>query len=209
MNCVDELTEDMLGFAETLTEVTIGEEKYTFVEGVQNPYSCTIMVQGQNPHTIAQIKDSIRDGLRAVKNAVEDKALIAGAGAFEIAAREHLIKAMADVKGRAKLGVQAYADALLVIPKALASNSGFDLQDTLIKLQDAHKEHPDKPVGLDVVTGEPMYPAQQGVWDNFRVKRSVFHLSTVLASQLLLVDEMMRAGRGSRPKDPNAIDLSD
>jgi hypothetical protein len=30
------------------------------------------------------------------------------------------------------------------------------------------------------------------------VKRQTLHLATVLASQLLMVDEVMRAGRGSR-----------
>lgn len=32
----------------------------------------TILVQGPNKHTINQIKDAIRDGLRAVKNAIDD-----------------------------------------------------------------------------------------------------------------------------------------
>lgn len=37
------------------------------------------------------------------------------------------------VKGRARLGVQAFADALLVIPKALAQNGGFDSQACLFE----------------------------------------------------------------------------
>lgn len=32
------------------------------------------------------------------------------------------------VKGKSRLGVAAYAEALLVIPKVLATNSGFDAQ---------------------------------------------------------------------------------
>ena len=31
-----------------------------------------------------QIKDAIRDGLRAVKNTIEDGAIVPGAGAFEV-----------------------------------------------------------------------------------------------------------------------------
>jgi chaperonin GroEL (HSP60 family) len=50
-------------------------------------------------------------------------------------------------------------------------------------------------VGLDLMTGEPMLPAQEGVWDNYCVKRQSLHLSTVLACQLLLVDEVMKAGK--------------
>jgi hypothetical protein len=46
---------------------------------------------GPNDHTIAQIKDAVRDGLRAVKNTIEDEAIVLGAGAFEVAARQHLM----------------------------------------------------------------------------------------------------------------------
>lgn len=38
----------------------------------------------------AQIKDAVRDGLRAVKNVIDDKAVVLGAGAFEVAAAHHL-----------------------------------------------------------------------------------------------------------------------
>lgn len=34
--------------------------------------SCTILIKGPNEHTISMIKDAIRDGLRAVKNMIED-----------------------------------------------------------------------------------------------------------------------------------------
>jgi hypothetical protein len=37
-----------------------------------------------------QIKDAVRDGLRAVKNVIDDKAVVLGAGAFEVAAAQHL-----------------------------------------------------------------------------------------------------------------------
>lgn len=35
---------------------------------------------------------------------------------------------------RAQLGVEAFANALLVIPKTLAENSGLDTQDVIIAL---------------------------------------------------------------------------
>lgn len=31
---------------------------------------------GPNDHTIAQIKDAVRDGLRAVKNTIEDESVV-------------------------------------------------------------------------------------------------------------------------------------
>ena len=50
-------------------------------------------------------------------------------------------------------------------------------------------------IGLDINTGEPMDPAVVGIWDNHRVKHQMLDSAAVIASQLLLVDEVIRAGR--------------
>lgn len=97
----------------------MGEEKYTFITGVKNPKSCTILIKGPNEHTIAMIKDAVRDGLRAVKNVYDDKSVIPGAGSFEVGCNIHLTEYGKTVAGKAQLGVQAFAEALLVIPKVI------------------------------------------------------------------------------------------
>ncbi|KAF7722304.1 T-complex protein 1 subunit zeta [Apophysomyces ossiformis] len=194
-NSVEDLTPEVLGYAGLVYEHVLGEEKYTFVEEVKDPYSVTILIKGPNAHTIAQINDAVRDGLRAVKNAIEDKAVVAGAGAFEVACSQHLAEFKKSVKGRAKMGVQAFADALLVIPKVLAQNAGFDAQDVIVALQDEHMDG--HIAGVDLKTGDTMDPKLEGVWNNYRVHRHMLHSCSVIASNLLLVDEMMRAGRTS------------
>ncbi|KAL3775381.1 hypothetical protein ACHAWO_006572 [Cyclotella atomus] len=207
IHSVEDLEKDMLGWAGKVSEVSLGDDKFTFVEECRHAKSCTLLLQGPNGHTIDQMKDAVRDGLRAVKNAIEDGALVPGGGAFELAAALHLRDVVVkSTKGRAKLGVEAYAEALLVIPKTLAENSGFDVQDSILKLVDA-REDSGLAVGLDCKTGEPMIPADEGVWDNVRVKRQCLHLATVLASQLLLVDEVMRAGKQMGKAPEGAEDM--
>ena len=83
---MDDLSPDVLGWAGLVYEHTLGEEKYTFVEDVKDPKSVTLLIKGPNTHTLNQIQDAIRDGLRSVKNAIEDNSLVPGAGAFEVAA---------------------------------------------------------------------------------------------------------------------------
>lgn len=196
MNSVDDLSIDVLGQADTVYEQVLGEEKYTFVEGVKNPFSCTILIKGPNKHTIEQIKDAVRDGLRSVKNTIEDGFVVPGAGAFSLACYADLMKFKESVSGRPKLGVQAYADSLLVVPKVLAENSGFDPIETIIKLQEEFsKGHI---VGLDLVSGEPMDPKEEGIWDQYRVIRQILHSSSVVATQILLVDEIMKAGKSQK-----------
>lgn len=84
VNSVEELAPEVLGHAGQVYEHVLGEEKYTFVEDVRNPHSCTILIKGPSDYSLAQIKDAIRDGLRAVTNAIADGAVVPGAGAFEV-----------------------------------------------------------------------------------------------------------------------------
>ncbi|XP_055904324.1 T-complex protein 1 subunit zeta [Eupeodes corollae] len=196
LNSLDEMEESNLGYAGVVYEHVLGENKYTFVEECKNPQSVTILIKGPNKHTIIQIKDAIRDGLRAINNAINDKCLIPGAGAFEIRAYNQLMKYKDEIKGKVRLGVQAFAESLLVIPKNLAINSGYDAQDTIVKLTEEDRLNPDA-VGLDLATGEPMKPVDLGVYDNYIVKKQILNSCSVIASNLLLVDEVMRAGMTS------------
>jgi T-complex protein 1 subunit zeta len=241
----DELTVDMLGQAGSVRVVSYGgdDNKYTFIEDCRpldhllekndkegEQYSsahslnksCTLLLQGPNSLTVHQIQDAVKDGLRSVKNAVEDAALIPGGGALELACHEYLMNVVAPATpGKPKVGIQAYAQALLVIPKTLAANSGFDVQEAILAMQEEYRQTTmaaatgegtkttasdgatytipklqyDLAVGFSCKTGEPMLSAEEGVWDNVRVKRQSLYLATVLANQLLLVDEVMRAGK--------------
>lgn len=130
-NSVEDLSPDILGWAGLVYEQQLGEEKYTFIEEVKDPKSVTLMIKGPNAHTITQITDAVRDGLRSVYNMIVDKSVVPGGGAFQVACAAHL-KSDAfkkTVKGKAKWGVDAFADALLIIPKTLAANAGHDIQD--------------------------------------------------------------------------------
>ncbi|KAJ8061526.1 hypothetical protein OCU04_009340 [Sclerotinia nivalis] len=205
-NSVDDLTPEILGWAGNVYEHQLGEEKYTFIEDVKEPKSVTLLIKGPNQHTITQITDAVRDGLRSVYNMIVDKSVVPGGGAFQVACAAHLNSESfrKTVKGKAKWGVQAFADALLVIPKTLAANAGHDIQDSLARLQDEQVEG--NIVGLDLKTGEPMDPVLEGVYDSFRVLRNCVASSSGIASNLLLCDELLKARQMSRQKGPGDMD---
>jgi T-complex protein 1 subunit zeta len=203
---LEDLQKEYLGQAGSVMQVTYGEDKYTFVQDCPQAHSCTLLLQGPNTWTVEQLKDAVKDGLRAVKNAVEDQAVCPGGGAFEMAASRMLATKKSDSK--AYFGIQAYSKALLCVPKTLALNAGLDVPDTLRQWQQQLEENEGTPLGLNVYTGECMIPSQLGVYDNVRVKRQSLHLATILANQLLLVDEVMRAGKrmGQAPGGPGGDD---
>merc|ERR1712183_327939 len=195
MNSVEEMDESILGSAGLGYEHVLGENKFTFVEQCANPQSVTILMKGPNKHTLTQVKDAVRDGLRAVKNALEEGCVVPGAGAYEVACHAVLKKFLETVKGKARLGIQAYADGLMIIPKTLATNAGYDSQEVMVKLLEEARDGAS--VGMDCDTGEPCIPKDKGIYDNYRVKRQMVNSCTVIASNLLLVDEIMRAGMSS------------
>ena len=204
VNTVDDMEPECLGFAGKVYETVLGEDKFTFVEDVQNPFSCSILIKGPNAHTVSQIKDAVRDGLRAVKNTLEDQTALPGGGAVEMALSTKLLEMKKTVKGKTRLGVEAFATALQIVPKTLAANSGFDQTEMIVKLEDAFLEG--RTVGVDVMTGEVMDPVVEGVLDNYRVKKMLCTSSTVIATNILLVDEMLRAGKNLKPQSNNPED---
>jgi len=194
VNSLESLAPEILGYCDSVEEETLGEEVYTFLEGVKNPFSCTILVKGAHKHVIAQILEAVRDGTRAVSNALTDGTLVPGSGGFETLAHADLMKFKGTIAGRAKLGIQAYAEALLTIPKTLAENAGYDAQDSMLKLLEEEAKGSTK-IGIDISTGEPMDPVAEGIYDNFAVKRQMLDSAAIISSQLLLVDEVIKAGR--------------
>ena len=203
VNSFDDLTVKDLGYADLIYEEQLDEEKYTYIEGVKNPQSCTILVRAASGYEIAQIKDAIRDGLRAVKNVFDDESIIPGAGAFEIACSEMLkeYSKTKEVEGKKYYGVNAFADALLVIPKAVCENAGVDAQESIINACKAYDEKKTL-MGVDINdNGKPINPVDHGIFDNYCVKKSLLNISPVLTQQFLMVDEIIRAGKHAGKAD--------
>ncbi|CCK67957.1 chaperonin-containing T-complex subunit CCT6 KNAG_0A02680 [Huiozyma naganishii CBS 8797] len=208
-NSVDDLSPTVLGFSGLVYQENIGEEKFTYVTENRDPKSCTILIKGSTQYALSQTKDAVRDGLRAVANVVKDQTVVPGAGAFFIAASNNLNRAnMAQLgaKGKTKTGVQAFAEALLVVPKTLVKNSGYDPLDVLALCQDELEDAKDgdrRYVGVDLNIGDTCDPTIEGVWDSYRVIRNAVTGATGIASNLLLCDELLRAGKSTLKEGPH------
>ena len=171
VNSLENLDASVLGWAGQVYEYILGEEKYTFIEEVKNPKSVTILLKAPNKFALTQLKDAVYDGLRAIKNTLDDQAYVPGAGSFEVAVYQELLKFEQTVKGKARLGVRAFADAILIIPKTLATNAGYDPQDVIVKLLSARDSN--LPIGIDLNTGEAVDATVLGVYDNVNVKKQL------------------------------------
>ena len=126
------------------------------------------------------MKEAVRDGLRAVRNTIEDECVIPGAGAFEVFLHEKLLESFKEITGKAQLGYKAFAESVLVIPKVLAGNSGYDIQEAIIMLKDAYNKEK-IPVGLNLYDFETCSPQKLGIFDNYCVKKQFLSITTTLA----------------------------
>lgn len=171
VNSLEGLDASVLGWAGQVYEYVLGEEKYTFIEEVKNPKSVTILLKASTKFALNQLKDSVYDGLRAIKNTLDDQGYVPGAGSFEVAVYQELLKFEQTVKGKARLGVRAFAEAILIIPKTLAVNAGYDPQDVIVKLLSARDSN--LPIGIDLNTGEAVDATVLGVYDNVNVKKQL------------------------------------
>lgn len=197
-NSVDDLSPEILGYSGLVYENAIGEDKFTYVTKCKDPRAATILIKGSNSHVLQQTKDAIRDGLRAVSNVIKDASILPGAGAFWLSCNNYLLQSDASkkiLKGKNKPGIKSFAEALLVIPKTLSANAGLDQLETISNCQDEIIDG--HIVGVDLKSGEPMDPTVEGIWDSFRVVRNAISSATGIASNLLLCDELLKAGRSS------------
>jgi len=66
-----------------------------------------------------------------------------------------------------------------------------------LKVIEAHEKNKEA-YGIDVNTGEAHPSNVACIYDNYIVKKQFLNIAPVLAEQLLLVDEVMRAGKNMR-----------
>ncbi len=190
---VYDLTEDDLGFAGSVAERDIGGKKKTFVEDVEDAKAVTLVLRGGTDHVIDEIDRAIDDSLGVVKTTIEDGQVLAGGGAPEVELALALRDFADSVGGREQLAIEAFADALEVIPRTLAENAGLDPIDSLVELRSAH-DGGDTAAGLDAYTGDTIDMADEGVYEPLRVKTQAVESATEAAVMLLRIDDVIAAG---------------
>jgi len=168
----------------------------TFVEQCDNPKSVSIILRGGSEHVVDELARAMEDALRVVGVALEDKMLVPGGGAPEVELALRLRAFASTVGGREQLAIEAFADAMEIIPKTLAENAGLDQIDSLVALRSAH-EKGQKSSGLGIDTGKPVDMLKLGVVEPIRVKTQAINSATETAVMILRIDDVIASKSGS------------
>jgi len=192
---IHEISKDDLGKAGLVEEKKVSNEKMTFVQQCDNPKSVSIILRGGTVHVVDELDRAMEDALRVVGVALEDKMLVAGGGAPEVELALRLRAYASTVSGREQLAIEAFANAMEVIPKTLAENAGLDQIDTLVALRSAHEKGM-KDAGLDMDTGKPVEMLKLGVVEPLRVKTQAIKSATEVAVMILRIDDVIASKSG-------------
>jgi len=192
---IHEISQNDLGKAGLVEERKVSDEKMTFVEDCENPKSVSIILRGGTEHVVDELDRAMEDALRVVGVAVQDKMLVAGGGAPEVELALRLRAYASTVGGREQLAIEAFANAMEVIPKTLAENAGLDQIDSLVALRSQHEKGV-KSAGLDMDSGNPVDMFKLGVVEPLRVKTQAISSAAEAAIMILRIDDVIASKSG-------------
>ena len=168
------------------------EEELFYVEG-ENAHGATLLLYGRTEHVVDELERGVNDAIDVVATTVSDGRILSGGGAIEVEVARRLRDYADSVSGREQLAVEAFADALELIPRVLAENAGLDSIDLLVDLRAAHES--DEPhAGLNVYTGEVEDTLETGVIETAHAKEQAIASAAEAANLVLKIDDIISAG---------------
>jgi len=194
---IDDLKPEDLGEAGLVYEKKISDEVLTFIEDSKDLKAVSVIIRGSTKHVAEEVERAVEDAIGVVASTVEDKKVVAGGGAPEIAIAKGLKEYADTISGREQLAVGAFAEALEVVPRTLAENAGLDSIDALVDLRAAHEKS--FYMGLDVFQGDVVDMYHAGVVEPMRVKKQAIQSAAEAAEMILRIDDVIAstgAGRG-------------
>jgi thermosome len=201
VSSIDAIATEELGKACTVEEKKVSGEEMIFVTGCENPKAVSIIIRGGTEHVVDELDRAMEDALRVVSVAVEDRKFVAGGGAPEIELSLRLREYAASVGGRAQLAIEAFANALEIIPRTLAENAGLDPIDMLVALRASHEKGgaTAKYMGLDVFNAVSGNMLEAGVVEPLRVKTQAVSSAAEAAVMILRIDDVIAASKSAGP----------
>lgn len=169
--------------------------------GVKNHgKTVSILCRGANMLVLEEAERSLHDALCVIRCLVKRKsvlsqhtlisrALIAGGGAPEIEVAQALSKYSRTLSGTEAICMQAFADALEVIPTTLAENAGLNPIKIVTELRHRH-EMGEKTAGVNVRKGTVTNILEENVIQPLLVTTSALELSAESLKMILKVDDI-------------------
>ncbi len=190
INKISEISAEDLGYAETVELRKIEDEEMTFIMGVKEPKTVSILVRGGTKHVADEVERSLVDAWSVVKVAIEDGMMVTGGGSTAMEVAMQLRDYAQSVGGREQIAIEAYASAMESIPRTLAENAGLDPIDVLIEMRKQHKGG-NNYAGLNPYTGKVEDMKALNVIEPYRIGKQAINSATDAAVMILRIDDVV------------------
>lgn len=199
---IKDIDKSDLGYAEEVYEKKIAGDEMVFVEGCKNPKSVSILFRGGSEHVVDEAERAMHDALGTVSAAIRDNKIVTGGGSIEMEIAVQLKNFAGTIGGREQLAIEAFAETLETIPRALAETAGMDPIDTIVELRAKHKKKDGKYFGIDVYGAKLGDMKKARVIEPISVKTQAIISGSEVAEMILRIDDIV-AGSG-KSKGPGA-----
>ena len=117
--------------------------------------------------------------------------VLVGAGSCEAEVAMRLREFAKTVGGREQLAIEAFAEALEVIPRTLAETAGMDPIDALVTLRSAHAQKTGKYFGVNVFKGKVEDMKNSRCLEPLQVKTQAIDSASEVAQMILRIDDII------------------
>lgn len=183
-----------LGKCKGFETKAVGEQQYCFIR-CERPVS-SVLIRGPNSQIVDEVERSLNDTIQILKRTFESKSILPGGGAVETALSFVLEDFSVKSNLKEHTAVYAYSEALLEIPKLLATNAGLNtnslVAELLKKQYDLFMDQKyNKFLGLDVTKGVVQDNFQAGVVEPTVYKLKALKLATEAAISVLRIHDII------------------
>jgi len=196
VNNLADLKKSDLGVCGVVEEKKVGNDKMIFVEECKDPKAVAIFIRAGLERMIDEAERSLNDALYVISDVAKTPKMVAGGGSVEMEMSKAVRGYAAQVGGREQLAIEAFADALEIIPRTLAENAGLDILDTMVAMKTAHAKKEGAYMGVNVYDEGVIDMMDAGVVEPTVVKEQAIKSGIEVASMILRIDDVVAAKSG-------------
>ena len=196
VNNLADLKKTDLGACGVVEERKVGNDKMIFVEECKDPQAVAIFVRAGLERMIDEAERALNDALYVISDVAETPKMVAGGGSVEMEMSKAVRGYAAQVGGREQLAIEAFADAMEIIPRTLADNAGLDILDTMVAMKAAHAKKNGAYMGVNVYGEGVIDMMDEGVVEPTVVKEQAIKSGIEVASMILRIDDVLAAKSG-------------
>jgi thermosome len=196
---LEDISPKDIGVAGLIEELQVGEDEMIALTKCKDKSVISVLLRAPTTHILDEYERGIDDALHVVQAAIKDGKVVPGGAAVETELSMKLKQYAAQIKGKEQLSIQAFAEALEIIPKALAMNAGLNPLDSMIELKTKHDGKGGANYGLNVYTGKAVDMVKAGVLEPLRIKTQAIQSAAEATQMILRIDDVLAATQVKPP----------